>query len=246
MSTGEHDSDTGGYDSALLGAYALGALDPAEARDVEEHMARCTRCREEAERLGKMTASLGEVPPEAFLDGPPDGGDLLLQRTLRQARTERRGAERRQRAALAAVAVVAAAAVLGTGVVIGRSAPAGAAPPAAAPTATAPAPSPPPAGVVHASAKDPRTGATLVVRVTPAHAWVRLSAAVAGVPAGELCRLVVVSRDGGRRIAGGWRVGSAEKGAHLDGSAAVPRGDVVAIVVESEAGETLVTTPIRT
>ena len=46
-----------------------------------------------------MTDLLGEVPPEAFLEGPPDG-DLVLQRTLRQIRAET-AAERRRTAAAA-------------------------------------------------------------------------------------------------------------------------------------------------
>lgn len=81
--------------------------------------------------------------------------------------------------------------------------------------------------------------------MTPAHQWVRVNVAVTGVPAGELCRLIVVTKDGERRVAGGWRVGSAEKGANLDGSAAVAREDVAAVVVENEAGKSYVTTPIR-
>ncbi|WP_197363894.1 zf-HC2 domain-containing protein, partial [Streptomyces clavuligerus] len=126
------------HDGGLLGAYVLGVLDTDESRAVEDHLAGCTRCREETRALRELETSLGEVPPEIFLDGPPQGGDLMLQRTLRQARQERRGAEWRRRSALAAVAVVAAAAVLGAGVAIGRTTAGGdGAPPVAVPTVTA-------------------------------------------------------------------------------------------------------------
>ncbi|MFF8954231.1 anti-sigma factor family protein [Streptomyces sp. NPDC014894] len=224
------------HDGELLGAYVLGVLDEREERAVESHVRVCQECRDEVAVLREWEARLGEVPPEAFLDGPPDGGDLLLHRTLGRAREERRSAEWRQRLALAAVAVVATAAVLGGGYAVGRTT--GGPPPAARPTVTvSPTAAPQPAGTVVTSAKDPRTGARLVVRMTPAADWVRLNAAVSGVPAGERCLLVVVARNGERVVAGSWLVGSAEKGANLDGSAAVARDDVAEIVVESASGK---------
>jgi len=58
-------------------------------------MSGCAMCRREYEELTEMTGVLGELPPEAFLDGPPDG-DLVLQRTLRQIRAET-GVRRRRR-----------------------------------------------------------------------------------------------------------------------------------------------------
>ncbi|MEU3727313.1 zf-HC2 domain-containing protein, partial [Streptomyces sp. NPDC031705] len=78
----------------LLGAYVLGVLDEEEVRRVGEHLGDCVRCREEVAALREMERVLGEVPEEAFLDGPPPGGDLLLQRTLRQVRGERASAAR--------------------------------------------------------------------------------------------------------------------------------------------------------
>ncbi|MEO3976443.1 zf-HC2 domain-containing protein [Streptomyces sp. CAU 1734] len=235
MSTAQHDSE-------LLGAYALGALEEEEARTVEEHVAACRNCREELAVLGELEATLGEVPPEAFLDGPPDGGELLLQRTLRRVHEERRGAEWRRRSALAAVAVVAAAAVLGGGFLIGRS---GGDDPGrtGAQPAVSQNPSPPP-GVRTATARDSGTGARMTVRVTPAADWVRVYATVNGIPAGELCRLVVVDRDGKREVAGSWLVGGKEKGARLDGSAAVAAGDIDRIIVENDRGRVYVTAAV--
>ena len=78
----------GGHDRSQLGAYALGALESDEAREVEQHVAGCAECSAELAEFEEMKAFLGEVPPEAFLDGPPADGDLLLQRTLRAARVE--------------------------------------------------------------------------------------------------------------------------------------------------------------
>ena len=74
------------HDRSQLGAYALGALEPDEVREVDEHLATCAECRAELAELEEMKEFLGEVPPEAFLEGPPADGDLLLQRTLREVR----------------------------------------------------------------------------------------------------------------------------------------------------------------
>ncbi|MFJ2770620.1 zf-HC2 domain-containing protein [Streptomyces sp. NPDC087300] len=239
MSIKEHDSE-------LLGAYVLGVLDEREVRAVDEHMVTCQRCRDELDGLREMETALGEVPPEAFIEGPPEGGDLLLQRTLRQARDERAGQLVRRRVGLAAVAAVAAAAVLGGGVLIGRSTDDGgtaqAHPPV--PTATATAPASPPGDVKVAEATSASTGSEMRLRMTPAVDWVRLNASVAGIPAGERCRLVVVSKDGHREIAGSWLVADEEKGANLDGSAAVPADDVAKVVIENDKGKEYVSVKI--
>ncbi len=65
------------HERTQLGAYALGALEPHEARELDEHLATCPECRAELAELEEMKQFLGEVPPEAFLDGPPEDGDLL-------------------------------------------------------------------------------------------------------------------------------------------------------------------------
>ncbi|MFJ4685856.1 zf-HC2 domain-containing protein [Streptomyces sp. NPDC088789] len=234
MSTRQHDS-------ALLGAYVLGALDETEMREVDGHVAGCEECRVELEALRELESTLGEVPPEAFLDGPPEGGDLMLQRTLREVHAQRSRSETPRRTLLSAAAVVTAAALLGAGFLLGAGDRDAA---DEARTPVGPTPTLPVEGVRVASATDPATGARMAVRMTPAAGWVRVNAAVSGIPAGELCRLVVVTKDGKREIAGSWHVGSAEKGTNLDGSAAVPADDVQEILVENEAGERYVTAPL--
>ncbi|MGW7097917.1 anti-sigma factor family protein [Streptomyces sp. NPDC054838] len=237
------------HEEELLGPYVLGVLDEADVRRVEEHVGDCVQCREEVAALREMERALGEVPPEAFLNGPPQGGDLLLRRTLRQVRGER-AARARRRYGLAGVAAAAAlAAVFWAGTQLGTDGAQNVAqPPPPSPTAP-PAPSAVP-GTRVASATDGGSGARMTVQVVPAAAWVRVHAAVTGVPAGERCRLVVVSRDGTRRTAGGWVVGTAEhgegKGASLDGSAAVAAADVQEVLVENESGRTFVSVPVRT
>jgi anti-sigma factor RsiW len=55
-----------------LGAYVLGALPPDEAGAVERHVAACDECFNQLTSLLRLRNSLNQVPPEAFLDGPPE------------------------------------------------------------------------------------------------------------------------------------------------------------------------------
>ncbi|MGW7171628.1 anti-sigma factor family protein [Streptomyces xanthophaeus] len=235
------------HEEELLGPYVLGVLDGEEALRIGEHIEGCVQCREEVTALREMELALGEVPEEAFLDGPPQGGDLLLQRTLRQMRGERSGDRRRRMGVAGLAAAASLAAVFWAGAQLGGSDPqARALPPEPSPSVSA-APSLP-AGTKVASATDRVTGARMNVQVTPAPQWVRVNAAVTGIPQGERCRLVVVAQDGTRRTAGGWVVGGQQngegKGAALDGSAAVDPGDVKAVLVENEAGKVFVSVPV--
>jgi len=238
-----------GCDRDALGAYAFGALDGQERETIARHVNGCDRCRAELAELEEVTRVLGELPPEAVLTGPPDGGDLVLQRTLRQIRAEVAGAARADRRrhlrqGLAAAAVMAACMV--AGVALGRSTvlstmtqptQIGASPTVQASVVP---------GTKVASAVDAQSNTRLVVTMVPAQGWVRLNVAVSGVPRGEKCRIVVVNRDGGKEVAASWVVserGEAE-GTNVDGSAAVPLEEVSAVEVETDTGKTLVSLKI--
>ncbi|WP_406194961.1 zf-HC2 domain-containing protein [Kitasatospora sp. NBC_01560] len=238
---GEHERSAG-----LLGAHVLGVLEPAEAESVERHLTGCAPCRQEVAELRDLERVLGEVPPELLVDGPPEGGDLLLQRSLRQARAERGTELRRRRAWIGVAAAVAAAAVLTAGVSLGRSTASAPPPVAVAPAPSAASVAPPPAGTRTLSATEPSTGARMTLTVTPAAGWVRVSAAVTGIPAGQRCHLVVNGRNGARADAGSWLVSpaGAEAGTTLDGSALVAPEDVASVSVVNESGRTFVTVPL--
>jgi anti-sigma factor RsiW len=223
----EHETD-------LLGAYILGVLDRDEQAHVQSHLDGCTPCRREVEDLRGMEAALGEIPPEAFLEGPPPDGDLLLQRTLSEVRRQGRREIRRTHFLVAAAAVAFVVAALGAGAVIGRLSTSSA--PAVASASTAP-------GVRSASAADAVTGVSMDATVRPAAGWVRVSATVRGVPAGEQCRLFVVAGDGSREPAGSW-LASASGTTTLDGAALMAPGLVSAVQAETYAGEILVAVPI--
>ncbi|MGL5909240.1 MAG: anti-sigma factor family protein [Phycicoccus sp.] len=224
-----------------LGAWALDALDEADRFVVEAHLATCETCRAESEELRAMSQLLLEVPPEALLDGPPEGGDLLLRRTLDRVGAERERESMWRRTTLGAVAAAAAVALVGGGVVAGRltdEPPAVAAPP----VTVTPTPSTVP-GTQVLTASDDVTGAALDAQVVPAKGWVRISVQVSGIPAGQRCRIIVVSRDGSRQEAGSWLVSGAPEGQTIQGSALVDPAQVAAVVVENLAGQTFVTAP---
>jgi hypothetical protein len=242
-------------DHPLLGAYVLGVADDEETRAIHEHLMSCARCRNEFAELAQMRNLLGEVPPEAFLDGPPEGGDLLLRRTLRRAREESSPSSRPSparnwpRLVTVAASVVALAAVtLGAGVLIGeRSAPRVVVQgPPSVTTAPATPPTSAPAGTRTVTGVDQKTGTRMTATVIPAAGWVRLRATVEGVPAGKRCELRVVSQNGTSRSAGSWLVSAKgeKEGTTLDGSALVALTDVASIEVVTLEGERLITVPV--
>lgn len=218
----------------LLGAYLLGLTDDDENRRVQQRLAADPAYRREMEELRAMTDVLDEVPPEAFLDGPPEG-DLVLGRALRQIRSESAARRRGRYGAVLAVAAVTAAAVLTGGVLVGRAT-------APSETVLAQPAAPPPGGRVLSGGAGP---VAMTATLTPASGWVRVAASVVGIPAGERCHLVVVARDGRREIAGGWVVSlqGEARGTALDGSAMVAPEDVAAVVVANEAGHEFLALP---
>jgi hypothetical protein len=237
------------HDRSPLAAYVLGALDDDEKQAFDAHLADCAECRAELQELNELEAALGEVPPEAFLDGPPEDGDLLLQRTLRQVRKERVQVSRPRRLLVAASVAGLVAAALAGGTLIGRgTAPApqagggGGIPTASAAPAS---PSPSVSGVRTFAAKDPNTGASMTVTLTPAAGWVRLRVKADGIKAGQRCVLQVVDTTGHHTQAGSWLVSpnGEKQGTTLDGTALVAPANVASVDVVTFEGQTLVSVP---
>jgi anti-sigma factor RsiW len=224
------------HDRTQLGAYALGALEPAEVAAVDEHLATCAECRAELAELTEMKDLLGEVPPEAFLEGPPEGGDLLLQRTLREVREPQVQApatpKRRSRWLLIAAAVVVVAGALGGGVVLGRS--------------TAPDADQPVAGSKQVTTSDTTTGATMAATVEPRAGWSWISVQVSGLKAGDQCEMVVTDKAGGSWVAGSWVVSekAAKGGSTFGGGVLIPLDQVRSVEIRTVQGKHVVTATI--
>ncbi len=225
------------HQTEQLGAYVLGVLDPGEELAVQRHLDTCPSCRLEVGELREMEAALGELPSEAFIEGPPDGADLLLQRTLREMRAEQDSGNRLRRVVWSAAAVVVAAAILTGGALLGRG---------TAPTGTVAQPAPSASAPAGVTRTDPSTGASMTVALQPAAGWVRLTARVRGVPAGQRCQLIVVAKDGTQWVAGSWLVSAAGEadGTTVNGSAVVAPDQVVSVQVVNLAGQTFVSVPV--
>jgi anti-sigma factor RsiW len=185
-----------------LGVYVLGAIDPAERAQVEEHLAACPECREELASLAGLPALLRKVPiveaerlaaPEQDLElaGVPSAEMLtsLLARTTNVRRIHRW----RSVAAAAAVAIVA----LGGGVAV-----ASALQPSAAP--------PPGLGQTVAwqqtSGSGPVAGAHLTVRYHHEPWGTRMMVNVTGLQPGSVCQFRVMDATGGTSVVGSWKV----------------------------------------
>jgi hypothetical protein len=223
------------HDHSSLGAYALGVLTPREATEVEAHLRSCPDGRREVADLVGLRRALDTVPPEAFIDGPPPGGDLLLQRTLRQVRASeglapiaakpRMG---RRLASVAAALVIAGGALTG-GIFIGQG----------------DTPETPPGTSFQAA--DQTTGAVMDVKVEPLAGWVKVHAKVSGIKQGEKCQLFVTAKDGSQRSAGTWLVTEKGEGVgtSLDGPALVEPSEVKSVDVITFDGRKLVSVPVN-
>jgi anti-sigma factor RsiW len=237
------------HDPSRLGAYSLGALEPDEVREIDEHLAGCAECRQELAELDELKEFLGEVPPEAFLDGPPADGDLLLQRTLREVRStaaaEVAAAEaataappaappRKKRSTwyLVAAAVVLIAGALGGGVAIGRQ--------------TVSDPNAPVAGSKQVTATDAVTQAKMATTVEPRAGWSWIMVDIAGLKAGAECQMLVTDKAGNTFVAGSWVVSpkAAREGSRFGGGVLVPIDQVRSVEIKTLQGEHVVTTPV--
>ena len=241
MSTPESTNPTN--DHVDMAGYLMEMLTPEEKQAADEHLAGCAACRDEIESLQEWSSALREIPDEMLMDGPPEDADLVLQRALRQVRQEAGGGRMRRFAVLATAAAAIVVVAVGTGVVVGRGTAPGGTTPQAQGSASAPAVVP---GTRVVTAADPGTGARITATITPALGWVRLTATVAGIPAGEKCRLEVVGKDGSAILAGSWLVSPAGEanGTPLDGSALIEPSQVAAVRVVNTAGKQFVSVDV--
>jgi hypothetical protein len=238
MSTPEHKNPTN--DHVDMAGYLMEMLTPEEKLRADEHLTGCAECRDEIESLQEWSSAMREIPEEMLLDGPPEDADLLLQRTLRQVRKEAAGGRTRRFAVLATAAAAVVAVAIGGGVVLGRGTADTSVPQAQGSSA------PVVAGTRTVSATDAATKAELNATIVPAAGWIRVSAKVKGIPAGEKCRLEVMGKDGQAILAGSWLVSPAGEadGTTLNGSALIDNAEVTAVRVVNTSGKEFVTATV--
>ncbi|GAA0922858.1 zf-HC2 domain-containing protein [Kribbella koreensis] len=237
------------HDHSQLGAYVLGGLEPDEIREVDEHLAGCAEARDELAGFEEMKEFLGEVPPEAFLDGPPEDGDLLLQRTLRQVRASEAseapghhvaehaagGSRKRGPWLLVAAAVVVVAGALGGGVLIGRQ------------TAdTDDVAGTTPAGSKQVTVTDAATKVKMATTVEPRAGWSWINVNLTNLKAGDQCEMLVTDKAGKTYVAGSWVISekAAKEGSRFGGGVLVPIDQVKSVEIKTVQGEHVATTPV--
>ena len=202
-----------------MGAYVLGALDPVERARFEEHASKCDVCREELAQLSGLPGLLSRVTLEEALAAPAATAPPPPARRRRRA-AFRLPAGRSRRAAFGAVAAMAAVAValvlaLSTGNETSSGTP------------------------QTVTAVNQANGVAAAMRLRPTGWGTEVRVRLRGVLAGTRCRLMVVSRNGTREIAGTWRA-DYEGEADVKTATSIPRSDLASLQVIAGGGRPLV------
>lgn len=218
-----------------LGALVLGALGADERARVESHVAGCDECRAELAELAPLPGLLhrvseadvrrpSEVPAGPPTDAVPDLVPAVVAQTDRAVHAER--ARRRRRwAAVGVAATLFGGMAVGTWALVDRT-PAGT-------SATAP---------VVVRADDPTTGVHAEVTLRSSPSGTDLALRLSGVPAGAECRLVAQSGDQ-RDVTATWDA-TYNGEATFTGSTRFSADQIDMLVIETAAGQPLVTLPV--
>jgi hypothetical protein len=222
-----------------LGAYLLGALDPAERSEFEDHIATCPTCKAELLRLAPLPGLLQRLSPDDYAaiendeeievpDWPPDfPADIELadidfaDPPPEEPEPARPGWLRRQRVALAAAAAIVLLA-MGGFVFLQEEEP-GATTIQASPVAW--------------TAVDATTGVHGRVELTKRGWGTELKLSMEDVPTGaRICHMVVYGRDGSQEIAGQWSAGSYSALRSAPGSTSIQLADIERVEVIAGGG----------
>ncbi len=190
-----------------IGAYLLGALEPGETLELQEHLRDCADCQKEYLELTEVLPALAALP--ADLDAVEEfnpADERVLRRALRRIESEERRARRRPW--LAAAAVVAAAAVLTVAVPVGLTTLSGhSTAPAATEAIEQTSPGPPPE-LRTVTGTNALTGAALIATLRGDGTGTQIQAQLTGARPGMVCRLAAISRSDAQQVAGSAPVGA--------------------------------------
>ena len=200
--------------TVALGAYVLGALEPAERQQVEEHLRACPACAAELNGFRPLPGLLDRVRPEDLLPVPVAPSPDLFERTAAAAVRTRRPRRLRSRTWALVAAAVLAVLGLGAGVTVWAT------------------------GQGEQTASATAGPVRVTVTATPAEEGSALEVTVAGLRPGETCGLVAFDRDGERYDAGSWPASSDGDGTWT-GWADVDSGALAGAVVVGAGGREL-------
>ncbi|MGH8888145.1 MAG: anti-sigma factor family protein [Acidothermaceae bacterium] len=220
-----------------LGAYVLGALDPAERSRVDVHLAECAECRDELASFAGLPGLLGRVSIAEVELVPEPPAPELLDRLLRAVGNERRRSRRMRSlsAAAAAVVVVAAGTVAGVAITSHHS--------PQTPTQTA--------ASTTFTHTDPVTHITASVVEWPKKWGSALQVEVAtgqinayGDGHIDKCQLVAVGADGTKDVAASWSASGTSK-VVAEGATSLQASAITAFDIVASDGSTLVSIPAQ-
>jgi anti-sigma factor RsiW len=206
-----------------VAAYLLDALDADEADRLSVHLADCADCRREYDELSGLPVLLGSLTPADVEDvvAPAELPDTLCDALLAEAAQRRRRRTRHHLLGVAAAVVVTVACVV------------------AGVTGTGGHPQP---AAVTVSATNPAThvhaNATLMPREWGTEVHLQLS----GITWAQHCVLVVSSAAGQRDTAASW-VANYQGDLDIDGTTAIPTGQITHLDVVTTAGRLLLRVP---
>lgn len=206
-----------------LGAYVLGALEPAERLEVEAHLEGCESCSAELARLSALPPLLDRLRPDEALADHGEITDGLTAVLDRSTALERRRLQRQ----VATWRVVAAAAVAAVLVVSGL--------------AWAPWTSEPEPDVIEVRVVPASELAAAVEGTVAAYAWewgTTVEVRVEDLPPADAYALWAVGVDGSRERAGTWGP-TGHGGALVRGASAIQRDDLARVEVTDVDGAPL-------
>jgi predicted anti-sigma-YlaC factor YlaD len=218
-----------------LGAYVLGALDPADRSRVDAHLAGCPDCRDELASFAALPGLLGRASRSEVETEPVDPGPQLLERLLGAAAAERRHDRRRRLLTSVAAGVIVLAAV---GVTVGV-------------TQTRHPASTRVAGTSETfTATNPQNHVQATITETKKGWGASVDVSVVGVTAdlaGQSCQLIAVGPGGKTDVAASWAAPAAGytglSKVNASGSTAMAAKDISAFKVVGSDGKTLVWVP---
>jgi len=219
-----------------LGAYVLGALDPADRSRVDSHLAGCADCRDELASFAALPGLLGRVSRSEVESEPADPGPQLLERLLSAAASERRHDKRRRLLTLVAAGVIVLAAI-GVSVGVGVTHDGHSTPRVALASQTF-------------TATNPQNGVQATVTEVKKGWGASVEVSVVGVTedlAGPSCQLIAVGPNGKTDVAASWSAPVAGytgvSKVNAAGSTAMASKDITAFKVVGSDGKTLVWVP---